>query len=186
MGIFTLGDGTRLEQFDNFDSIEQVIIPDKTQLQCEVIKAGWDINNDMILVILNVIQEGKYKGFKNEHKLRLNDINITKANKAKSMLMAYDTNGKGLINKYDKAGKEITDDVISNSLVESKIIASFGVYPKTDRITYEVIKDDNGNTVPGGNWVYAISPIKKQIENQKIEENVKQKDDDFDDLDIPF
>ena len=191
MGIFTLSDGTRLEPIDSFDTTYEPVIPDGTQLQCQCIKAEWDINNSSILVTLNVIQKGEFKNLKVLHTLKLHDANTIKANKAKGLLMAYDQNGKGLIDKHDRAGRDITDKIISDSLVKCYVVAHFKNYEKSNMTTGEPILDDDGNPIKG-HYVCAITPMKKKLENQdmpledKPKRPVKQKDDDFDDLDIPF
>ncbi len=187
MSFFTLSNGETIEAISKFENSGfQGIIPDWTQLICDIVSAKWAMadkrNNDHIVIDLYVVQTGPYKGYTVKHKLHVKDYDDKKRDKALQMLMVYDTLCKGFLVKADKAGKEMSDAILSNGLVGGEVSVTFAVW--------EVERDDGSKME--GNWIRAIGPKSKvdQAKNKQIMEKAKKvaEENDFDVYgdEIPF
>ena len=187
MSFFTTSTGNTVEVQDSVETSGlQAIIPANTKLECHVIEAKWmpedKRNNEHIGIKLHVTQTGPYKDFIVAHKLHVKDDSDKKKDRSLSFLASYDAKGKGLLMKADQEGKPFTDALLSRALVGIGLIATMDVWTK--------LNDTTGVEEPTGNWVRAISPLNKRVQeqNRQIEEKAKsqpQADDDFDD-DIEF
>lgn len=191
MSFFTTSDGEPIEQVTEFANTGiQPLIPAGTQLLCAIAGATWEdatnFDNEYINIMLHVVQRGDYKDFIVNHKLRVNDNEPKKKDKALKMLMAYDTNCKGGLLATDKAGKKITDAVLARALNGGEIVATFDVWEQ----------EGNDGVLRTGNWVRAIGPkpksiqaqdaaIQKQADGQQPAQTHIPADDDYND-DIPF
>ncbi len=190
MSFFTLSNGETIEAISKFENSGfQSLIPEGTQLICDIVAAKWVMadkrNNSHIVIDLYVIKPGPYKGYTVKHKLHVMDESDNKRDKALQMLMAYDTLCKGLLVKADNAGKlgSMNDPLLSKALVGGEIAATFAIW--------EAERDDGSKMQ--GNWVRAIGPKSKveQAKDKQIMEKAKQvvEENDFDDDDddgIPF
>lgn len=124
-------------------------IPAKTQVLAAPDEAKWDSPRegdgpDFISIRWTILQPKEYENRKIFHKLRVNDDDAKKAEKAKRMLAAIDANAGG---KLMAAGVEPTDQSLTASLVNKPMMLLLQVWEM----------DVNGET-KRGNWVSAVSP----------------------------
>lgn len=102
---------------------------------------------------------------------------VTKRDKHKKMVMAIDANAKG---KLAKLAARPTNDQLALALTNAQFVATLGVWDK---------EDENGKTVPGGNWLMAAKPKTAEISEGPQKSAPKRQaaflDDDLDDS-VPF
>lgn len=124
-------------------------IPAKTQVLAAPDEAKWDAPKDggdeFVSIRWTVLQPKEFENRKIFHKLRVNDSDPKKAEKAKRMLAAIDANAGG---KLMAAGVEPTDQSLTASLVNKPMMLLLQVW-ELETETGEVKK---------GNWVSAVSP----------------------------
>lgn len=125
-------------------------IPAKTQVLAAPDEAKWDSpKNDegesFIAIRWTVLQPKEFENRKIFHKLRVNDSDPKKAEKAKRMLAAIDANAGG---KLMAAGVEPTDQSLTASLVNKPMMLLLQVWE---------LKTETGE-IKRGNWVSAVSP----------------------------
>lgn len=123
-------------------------IPAKTQVLAAPDEAKWvspqSGDPDYIEIRWSILQPKEYENRKIFHKLRVNDGDSKKADKAKRMLAAIDANAGG---KLMAAGVEPTDQSLTVNLVNKMMMLMLQVW--------EMEIDGQAKT---GNWVSAVSP----------------------------
>lgn len=143
MSYFTaLNDLNTTGEFDAAPTIEP--IPEGTQVIALATEAGWEEyqGENFIKVTWEVVQ-GEHKGRKVFHKLKLEEPDSSKREKAIRMFAAIDSNFGGHIVKLDM--KPTTEDM--------------GIYWLNKPIALKLgVWDIDGKT---GNWVQAVAPVNK-------------------------
>ena len=151
-------------------------IPAKTQVLAAPDEAKWDEYEGDYYISLrwNVLKPDQYKGRKVFHKLRVQDSDTKKADKAKRMLAAIDANAGGHL---AKSAAQPGDAELAKSLVNKPMMLLLQVW--------EVEKEDG--TTATGNWVSAVSPKKSNGGSTQLTQPAQQAvpTDNFDD-DIPW
>lgn len=151
MSFFTTSDNKAIEKASTMEmgggDIEP--IPAKTQVLAAPDEAKWDEyqGDEYISVRWNILQPKEYAGRKVFQKLRVCDNESKKADKAKRMLAAIDTNAGG---KLMAKGERPTDESLTRCLVNKPMVLMLQVW--------EIEKDDG--TKARGNWIGAVSPRK--------------------------
>lgn len=123
-------------------------IPSKTQVLAAPDEAKWvspsNGDPDYIEIRWAVLKPAEYANRKIFHKLRVNDSDKKKAEKARRMLAAIDANAGG---KLMAAGVEPTDESLTVNLVNKMMMLMLQVWEM----------EIDGQT-KRGNWVSAVSP----------------------------
>lgn len=161
-------------------------IPAKTSVLAAADEVKWDDYQDeeYISIRWSVLQPAEYKNRKIFQKVKVNEPDSKKADKAKRMLLAIDSNAGG---NLVKLGKQPDDQDLQKHLCNKPMILMLQVWK---------LESESGETI-SGNWVSAVSPRNKKTsvpstkksEAKKPVENVADNDDDIDDDiedDIPF
>lgn len=149
MSFWNLSDNNPIEKTGSFETgggdIEP--IPAKTQVLFAPDEAKFDSydGEEYISLRWNVLQPKEYANRKIFQKLRVFDTDPKKADKAKRMLAAIDTNAGG---KLLASGQAPTDQSLTACLVNKPMLGLLQVW--------EMEQDDG--SVKKGNWVSAVSP----------------------------
>lgn len=125
-------------------------IPNNTDVLAAPDEAKWDEWNEDRYISLrwSVMAPAQYKGRKIFQKIRVNDADKNKAEKARRMLAAIDTNAGG---KLMKADTEPTDKSLTIALVNKPMVLKVMVW--------EIKAEDSNDGVDrSGNWIAAVSP----------------------------
>ena len=184
MSFWSTSDNKAIEKSGNMEmgggDIEP--IPNGTQVLAAPDEAKWDEyqGDEYISLRWNVLQPKEFANRKIFHKIRVCDSDAKKADKAKRMLAAIDTNAGG---KLLARGERPTDESLTRCLVNKPMVLKLQVW--------EIEKDDG--TTARGNWVAAVSPrqgdaakAEPKHEPKKQEKTLEEKVDDAFDDDIPF
>lgn len=153
-------------------------IPAKTQVLAAPDEVKWDSYNDedsYISIRWVVMAPKEYKNRKIFQKLRVNDDDSKKAEKAKRMLAAIDQNAGG---KLIAAGVQPDDASLTKNLVNCQMVLMLQVW------SLEI----NGEKKTG-NWVSAVSPKKGapvKPEPEPTPEPKAQSGNFDDEDDVPF
>lgn len=183
MSFFTTSDNKAIEKSGSMEmgggDIEP--IPSKTQVLAAPDEAKWDDyeGDEYISLRWNILQPKEYANRKIFHKIKVCDSDPKKADKAKRMLAAIDTNAGG---KLLASGERPTDESLTRCLVNKPMVLLLQVW--------EMERDGEKKR---GNWVSAVSPRQSGSakpdastpELVKEEPRPAQDFDSFDD-DIPF
>jgi hypothetical protein len=123
-------------------------IPNKTQVLAYIDEIKWDAYEDSSYISArwNIIKPVEYKNRKIFQKIRANDNDQKKKEKAIKMLMAIDYNAKGGL---ASSGKEPTTEIMQNKLTNKPMVIMLQVWELEDRNTGEMKK---------GNWISAVAP----------------------------
>lgn len=149
MSFWNLSDNNPIEKSGSFEigggDIEP--IPAKTQVLFAPDEAKFDSydGEEYISLRWNVLQPKEYANRKVFQKLRVFDSDPKKADKAKRMLAAIDTNAGG---KLLASGEAPTDQSLTSCLVNKPMLGLLQVW--------EMDQDDGSKK--RGNWVSAVSP----------------------------
>lgn len=147
-------------------------IPAKTQVKAAIDEAKWDTTfsgDEIISLRWTVLAPAEYKNRKVFQKVRVNDIDTAKAEKAKKMLGAIAVNaGGGLL----KTAGQPTDSDLQKHLLNTPMALLLQVYK---------IKPEDGGDEITGNWISSVSPLKA-----KAAPPPPVVDDGLDDSDIAF
>ena len=187
MSFFTTSDNKAIEKSATFEAgggdIEP--IPAKTQVLAAPDEAKWDDyeGDEYVSLRWNILQPKEYANRKIFQKLRVCDVDPKKADKAKRMLAAIDTNAGG---KLLASGERPTDESLTRCLVNKPMVLLLQVW--------KIDKERDGTPIPAadqksGNWIGAVSPRKAgaAAKPEPKPEPVKEEPaaaDEFDD--IPF
>lgn len=158
-------------------------IPKGTQVLANCEEAKWDSYNDENYVSLKwvVIQPEAYKNRIVFQKIKLEEKDENKRNRALRMLAAIDANAGG---KLMAAGARPTNESLASALMHKPMVLKLDVW--------SIDKEADGTVIPeadrkSGNWIVAVSPRKGAAATKptaaKKPEPVAA--DSFDD-DIPF
>lgn len=186
MNFFTKSTGETIEPTNTFENSGiQAIIPENTKLHANILEATWEAatqyNNQHILIKWYITEKGQYNGFIVNQKVAVLDDKASKADKAKEMLMAIDSNCKGELFKLAQAGKF---DIGNNMQLARALAGGSALVTVAE---YEMESNTGGDPIRG-NWIRAVSPVSKaqKQDNKKEEQHQDLPDtDDYDD-DIPF
>lgn len=162
MSFFHLSDGSSAESSGEFEAGGFEVIPAGTQLKAMIEEASWEeYEGDRHISFRWDVLDGEHKGRKIFQKLRVLDADSSKADRAKRMLAAIDSNcGAALMS----SGKEPDDVALQINLTNKPMAIKVDVWEQGGK---------------SGNWVCAVSPLSKS------EPTTTAVSDDFDD-DIPF
>jgi len=156
-------------------------IPAKTQVLAAPDEAKWDEyqGDRYISLRWSVMAPAEYKNRKIFQKIRVEDSDPKKAEKAKRMLAAIDANAGG---KLVKSGKEPDDKALTMSLVNKPMVLMLQVW--------EIDKEQDGTPIPKedrkkGNWVSAVSPRKGSPKKEEPAPEPEPLPTDFDE-DVGF
>ena len=142
MSYFTLSDNTTPDS-DKFDSgAGNSVIPDDTTCLAMIDECAWaEFNGDEhISLRWTIVQPEIYKNRKVFQKIRVNDADIKKQDKAKRMLFAIDKNAGGHL---IAAGEEPTDSSLAKALMSKLMLIKVMIWEMDGK---------------QGNWVAAVSP----------------------------
>lgn len=118
------------------------LIPENTNLLAAIDEIGWrTYEGDRYINARWVVLDGDYKGRKVFHKIKVEDGDEAKADRAKRMLLAIDANAGG---KLAKLTQEPSDQDLMGALLNKPMVIKVGIW-----------ETNNGKS---GNWVMAVSP----------------------------
>lgn len=179
--FFTKSNGEAIEPTNEFtNSGFQEIIPSGTQLHANILEATWQeatqYVNKHILIKWHITEKCKYLGFIINQKIHVFDDKPSKADKAKEMLMAIDSNVKGQLLKLAQSGQfKVGDNMqLARALAAGAALITVDVFD---------MPSNNGGDNIKGNWVRSVGPVAKNKPASRQEEPAPI-DVDFDD--IPF
>lgn len=145
-------------------------IPKNTQVLAFIDEIKWDEfqGDSYISARWNVIKPEEYKNRKIFQKIRVNDDDPKKADKAKRMLMAIDFNAKGGL---AASGKEPTTEMMQAKLTNKPMVIMLQIWAIEDKETGEMKK---------GNWISAVAPKGEGVPERvvKVEHETKELSDD--------
>jgi hypothetical protein len=149
MGFFEGIDNENIGTFE-MGGCDLEPIPNNTIVLAAPDEAKWDeYGGDRYISIRWVVmQPAEYKNRKVFQKVRVEDDDPKKAEKAKRMLAAIDANAGG---KLMASGEEPTDQSLQSALLNKPMILKVMVW----EIAAEQSNDGQGRS---GNWVAAVSP----------------------------
>ena len=147
-------------------------IPANTTVLAAPDEAKWDSYEGQYHIAVRwvVLQPKEYANRKIFHKIRVEDQDQKKADKAKRMLAAIDHNAGG---KLAASGEKPTDESLTRNLVNKPMMLKLQMW--------EIEADDG--TKKRGNWVSAVAP---RSGNAAAPVAPKPAPDIADDLDVPF
>ena len=141
----------KLDTTGSYESNTQMEpIPAKTQVKAAIDEAKWDNyeGDEYISLRWTVLAPAEYKNRKIFQKVRVLELNVTKADKAKRMLAAIAANAGGGLLKI--VGKP-SDSDLQKHLISKPMALLLQVW----------VIDKSDGTTGTGNWVSAVSPLKK-------------------------
>lgn len=165
MTFWTTSDNQAVESNGSFEMGGGEPIPDNTNLKACIDEASWDAwEGEHYIKLRWTVLEGDYKGRKVFQKIKVNEPDISKRDKAIRMLAAIDSNCGG---KLMASGEEPTEESLYN-LVNHPMIIKVMVW------------EIGGKS---GNWVAMVSSLQAaQSEASQKAENAENATSD----DIPF
>jgi len=172
MNFFTTSDNQAIQTNQSFDlgGGDFEPIPNNTQLKVLIDEAKWDdYEGDRYISLRWMVIDGEYKNRKIFQKVRVLDDNTTKADKAKTMLAAIDSNAGGKL----LANGVMPDDMALGLNLTNK--------PMAVVVAIWEINDNKGN------WIKAVSPLNaaSQPQQQTPKASPQEPSVDYDD-DILF
>lgn len=149
--FWNLSDGTTAQTSNTMEMGGGDIppIPGNTELLAVIDEAKLDTDfnqNEIISLRWSVLQPEEYKNRKIFHKVRVFDADAKKADKAKRMLMAIDTNAGG---KFVASGQAPNDTILTSALCMKQMLIKVQVWK---------MKNEETGEENEGNWVSAVSP----------------------------
>ncbi len=172
MSFWTIEENTEAENLGQFEmgGGEIAPIPNKTQALAFIDEVKWDEyeGDSYISARWNIIKPEEYKNRKIFQKIRVNDNDAKKSDKAKRMLMAIDHNAKGGLMA---SGKEPTTEMMQSKLTNKPMVIMLQIW---------AIEDKNTGEMKRGNWVSAVSPKGDGVPDKvvKVERETKQMTDE--------
>jgi len=147
MNFFTTSDNQAIQTNQSFDlgGGDFEPIPENTQLKVVIDEAKWDeYEGDRYISLRWMVIDGEFKSRKIFHKVRVLDGNTTKADKAKKMLAAIDSNAGGKL--------------LSNGVMPDDMALGLNLTNKPMAVVVAIweINDKKGN------WIKAVSPLSAQ------------------------
>lgn len=147
MNFFTTSDNQAIQTNQSFDlgGGDFEPIPENTQLKVVIDEAKWDdYEGDRYISLRWMVIDGEFKSRKIFHKVRVLDGNTTKADKAKKMLAAIDSNAGG---KLLANGVMPDDMALGLNLTNKPMAVVVAIWEINDK---------------KGNWIKAVSPLSAQ------------------------
>lgn len=143
MSFFDLSDGSTTENNGSFEAAGGFDpIPAGTQLKAMIDEASWDeYEGDRYISFRWDIIDGEHKGRKLFQKVRVLEADAKKADRAKRMLAAIDSNCGGALMK---SGQEPDDMALQINLTNKPMAIKVEVWEMNDK---------------KGNWICAVSPL---------------------------
>lgn len=151
MSFFLTSDNKQIEQQSTFEmgGGDFEPIPNNTQLKVIIEESKWDeYDNEQYISLKWAVIDGEFANRKIFQKLKVNDKDPKKADKAKTMLAAIDANAGGHLMK---AGVLPTDMSLSLNLCNKPMAIVVAIWSM----------EKDGETKKG-NWVKAVSPLGAQ------------------------
>jgi len=205
------------EQVEATESVEvggfAIPIPHDTALLCQVLGVMYVVGkeyqnggkaDDVLRIDLEVLEEGKYKGRIECHKLKLwdtgsiygggNDEEKAAKNRKKAIefLSVYDTLAGGKIAKHKKQWYEIIDDM-TEMLSGTKVLIKFGCTdsmpsfdPAKDRANPYIQAVSKPTAQPKAQKATPMPPSPPRRQQPEPAHDVDADFDDFDSQEIPF
>ena len=117
-------------------------IPEGTSVVAATVEARWKEyeGEDYISIQWQVLAPAEFKNRRVFQKIKVNEPEVSKSDRAKKMLAAIDTNAGGHLMA---AGVDPTDQSLTQHLVGKPMLLKLGVWEINDK---------------SGNWVQAVSP----------------------------
>lgn len=173
MSFWNLSDNTEIEKSGEFESGggEFEPLPNNTDCLAAVDEAkwGWDIYEGEEYISLRwvILKPDGYKGRRIFQKIKVNESDSKKADKAKRMLAAIDTNAGG---KLMASGEAPTDMSLMQSLSNKPMVIKLMIW------------EIDGKR---GNWVSKVSPKNGEL-SALAPAPVPVKKEVIEDDDVPF
>lgn len=141
--FFTTSDNKAIEQCNSYESEGgNLLIPDGTKAISYIEQASWEeYQGERFIKLRWTVYEGEFAKRKTFQKVRVFDQDPSKADRAKRMLVAIDTNCGG---ELFRIGQEPTDMDLSRALLNKPMLVEFGVWETDDKLK-------------SGNWIKAVS-----------------------------
>lgn len=149
MSFWNLSDNEAIktEEAGTFELGGSEPIPANTQLKACVDDVSWDdYELDFYINVTWSVLEGEYKNRKVFQKIRVNDDDPKKRDKALRMLAAIDANAGG---KLMASGQEPDDNALQMALVNKPMVIKVGVWEMNGR---------------KGNWVQKVAPLSSWVD----------------------
>ena len=166
MNFFTTSDNQAIQTNQSFDlgGGDFEPIPENTQLKVVIDEAKWDeYEGDRYISLRWMVIDGEFKGRKIFHMVRVLDGNTTKADKAKKMLAAIDSNAGGKL----LANGVMPDDMsLGLNLTNKPMAVVVAIWEINDK---------------KGNWIKAVSPLNAQAPQQQAPQQAAPMSSDYDD-----
>lgn len=166
MSFWNTSDSKPVEASGKFDSGggNMAPIPDETTVLAAPVEAGWKNyeGEDYVNIQWQILAPAEYKNRRIFQKIKVYQTDISKADKAKRMLAAIDTNAGGKLMSIER---EPSDAELTQFLVGKQMLLKLGVWEINDKT---------------GNWVMAVSP------KQTISSNVAPAAQVINNADVPF
>lgn len=164
MSFWKTSDGKEVERKTEFDSGGGFeVIPEGTKLLALIDEAGWkagfdESEPDHIQIRWTVLAPEGFKNRKVFQKIKVNDPDPSKADKAKRMLAAIDANAGGKLAAIDR---EPEDNELMGALMNKSMIIRLGVWEFNDK---------------KGNWVSAVSSRNVKAQQQNPQPSIDEDD----------
>lgn len=146
MSFFTQSNGQTVQSTGNFESGGGNLapIPDGTQVLAVIDEAKWDTYNNESYISLrwSVAKPQEYANRKIFQKIKVQDSEPAKRDKALLMLAAIDTNAGG---KLQAAGVQPDTQALAAALMNRPMVLKLGVWELDDKSK-------------SGNWVSKVAP----------------------------
>ena len=166
MSFWQTQDGKAIEATGTFDMGGGSVIPDNTNCKACIEEIEWsEWEGDRYINARWTVLAGPYKGRKVFQKIKVEDSDISRRDKAVRMLAAIDANAGGHLMK---SGKEPTDNMLQKALCNKPMIIKVMVW------------EMNGKS---GNWVSLVAALDGDV---KVTEEEEQEAPAADDEDIPW
>lgn len=172
MSFWNLNDSNeKIDNTGNFESGGDMDpIPAKTQVKAAIDEAKWDDyeSEDYISLRWTVLAPEQYKNRKIFQKVKVNEPDTKKQDKAKKMLGAIAINAGGGLLKLKSAP---SDQDLQKHLLNKPMVLLLQVWK---------LKDDNGEE-KSGNWVSAVSPLAGKAKAEPVVEPQQEPEVNYDD-----
>jgi hypothetical protein len=150
MSFWTTSENEQIQATGEFESGggNMEPIPANTSVLAACDEAKWDAyeGDNYISLRWVVLQPAEYKNRKVFQKLRVQDSDSKKSDKAKRMLAAIDTNAGG---QLLATGETPTDASMTKHLTNKPMVLKLQVWE---------VEANDGSGMKRGNWVAAVSP----------------------------
>lgn len=165
MSFFTTSDNKQIESNTTFEAGGGNFdpIPSNTQLKSMIDEAKWDeYEGESYISLRWTVLDGEFANRKIYQKVKVNEADPKKKDRALAMLAAIDANAGGALMK---AGVEPDDMSLSINLMNKPMAIVVDTWEINDK---------------KGNWVKAVSPLKNAAVQQKTTVVHQDIDDDID------